>query len=62
MGKQERHIPIQHLVGFMFGLEELTEGETDHLRWCKGCFDRMLEETAKHLRKQDSEKDKQRAA
>ena len=62
MGRQERHIPIKHLVGFMFGLEELTEGETDHLRWCKGCFDRMLEETAKHLRKQDSEKDKQRAA
>jgi len=46
----------------MFGLEELNEYETDHLRWCKDCFDRMLEETAKHLRKQDSEEDKQRAA
>jgi predicted adenine nucleotide alpha hydrolase (AANH) superfamily ATPase len=56
MGRQERHIPIKHLVGLMFGLVELTEDETDHLRWCKACFDRMLEETAKHLRKQDSDK------
>ena len=62
MGRQERHIPIKHLVGLMFGLVELTEQETDHLRWCKDCFDRMLQETAKHLRKQDSEDDKKRAA
>jgi hypothetical protein len=44
MGRQERHVPITHLVGLMFGLEDLNEDETDHLRWCKDCFDRMLEE------------------
>jgi hypothetical protein len=62
MGRQERHIPVTHLVAFMFGREGPTEDETEHLRWCKDCFDRMLEATAKHLRQQDLEDDKKRAA